>query len=81
MPLPLSLRRSSDENVIDQLICKATRAHAFKDPGGHFFSKTSTADIFEADASGGFLRSGVRDGELRTAIQVALPTIDNLVID
>lgn len=74
MPLPLSLRRSSDENVIDQLICKATRAHAFKDPGGHFFSKTSTADIFEADASGGFLRSGVRDGELRTAIQADAPS-------
>lgn len=70
MAEPRPLRRSSNENVIDQLICKATRAHAFRDPGDHFFSKTSIADIFEVDASGGVVRSGVRHKELRSAIQV-----------
>lgn len=62
------------ENVIDDLICKATRAHAFADEGNHYFSSYSAADIFEVDAEGGgTVRSNVRDGELREAIQVTLP--------
>lgn len=74
MALPsLPVRRPSDENVIDELICKATRVHAFTDPGNSYYSSNSVADILDVTSEGSVLRSNVRDDELRSAIQV-VPT-------
>lgn len=63
-------RASSDENVITNLICKATRAHAFADPKNLYFSSDSAADIFEVASTGGVVRSNVRNDDLRDALQV-----------
>ena len=63
-------RASSDENVITNLICKATRAHAFADPKNIYFSQDSAADIFEVASTGGVVRSNVRNDDLRDALQV-----------
>jgi hypothetical protein len=67
-------RRPNDENVIDDLICKATRAHAFSDPGNSYFSSNSVADILDVTSKGSVLRSNVKDEELRSAIQVLVVT-------
>jgi len=61
---------SSDENVINNLICKATREHAFADPDNHYYSPHSVADIFEVTSTGGVVRSNVRNDDLRDALQV-----------
>jgi len=58
-------------NVIDDLICKAIRAHAFADPGKAHFSSHSVADIFEVNSSGGSVRASVRNEELLAAIKVS----------
>ena len=71
----LPVRRPNDENVIDDLICKATRAHAFSDPGNSYFSSNSVADIFDVTSEGSVLRSNVQDEQLRSAIQVLFVTL------
>jgi hypothetical protein len=63
-------RDSGDENIIDDLICRATQAHAFADTGNNYFSPHSAADIFEVTPTGGVLRSNVRDDDLRNALEV-----------
>ena len=72
---------SSDENVINNLICKATRAHAFADPKDLYFSPDSVADIFEVVSTGGVVRSNVRNEDLRDALQVlSLKTLPSKLI-
>ena len=56
--------------VIDDLICKATRAHAFADSGNQYFSLYSQADIFEVTPAGGIVRSNIRNDELRSSLKV-----------
>jgi hypothetical protein len=63
-------RASSDENVITNLICKATRAHAFADPKNLYFSPNSAADIFEVSSTGSVVRSNVSNDDLSDALQV-----------
>lgn len=65
-----SADRFGDTNVIDELICKATQAHAFADAKNEYFSQYSVADIFEVGSTSAVVRSNLRDDELRSAIQV-----------
>lgn len=64
-------RRSNSGETLDFLLCGDNRELAFADPEGIFFTKTSTADVFDIRDGKGTLFSDLHDEELRASLEVS----------
>ena len=59
---------------VELMLCGENSNLVFSDPEGIYFSKTSTADIFDVRNGKGIIRSNLHDNELSASIKVGYIT-------